>query len=126
MVPDDRRYTRTHEWVKVEGDTATIGVTDYAQDSLGDITFIELPETEEYSQASECAVIESVKAASDLYMPIDGKVEEVNAELAERPELVNEDPFEAGWIFKVKDFNTEQLEDLMDASEYEGMLEEHE
>ncbi len=124
MVPDERKYAKTHEWVKIDGDTATVGITDYAQDSLGDITFIELPETEEYEQGSECAVIESVKAASDLYMPTSGRIVEVNAKLAERPELVNEDPFEAGWIFKMTDFNAEELEDLMDSSEYEGMLED--
>ncbi|MFW5871312.1 MAG: glycine cleavage system protein GcvH [Verrucomicrobiota bacterium] len=126
MVPDERKYARTHEWVKVDGDTAIVGITDYAQDSLGDITFIELPEIEEYEQESECAVIESVKAASDLYMPVSGKVVGVNEKLAESPELVNEDPFEEGWIFKVQDFNKEELEDLMDASEYEAMLEDEE
>ncbi len=126
MVPDDRRYAKTHEWVKVDGDTATVGITDYAQDSLGDITFIELPETEEYAQSSECAVIESVKAASDLYMPLAGKIVEVNGKLAESPELVNEDPFEKGWIFKMIEFNADELDDLMDASEYEAMLEDEE
>lgn len=126
MTPSDRRYSETHEWVKIEDDIAIVGISDYAQESLGDITFIELPEVEhEAKHEEECGVIESVKAASDLNAPIDGEIVEVNENLDGNPELVNEDPYEAGWIFKLKNFNKEQYEDLFDASEYEATLDDH-
>jgi len=125
MTPSDRRYTETHEWVKIEDDVAVIGISDYAQESLGDITFIELPETDNVvSQEDECGVIESVKAASDLYAPFDGLIIEVNEALDGNPELVNEDPYGNGWIFKMTNFNEDQLEELMDAAEYESTHDE--
>ncbi len=97
MTPSDRHYSETHEWVKIEDGMAIVGITDYAQESLGDITFIELPETDHrVAQEEECGVIESVKAASDLNAPIDGDIVEVNEELDGKPELVNEDAYEAG------------------------------
>jgi glycine cleavage system H protein len=125
MTPEDRRYIRTHEWVKLEGHTAVVGITDHAQEALGDITFIELPEPgETVEEGHECAMIESVKAASDLYAPVSGTIAEVNAELATTPELVNEDCYERGWIFKVSDVDASALDDMMDASEYEATLED--
>ena len=127
MTPSDRRYAETHEWVKIEGDIATVGISDYAQDALGDITFIELPETEhEVSQEEECGVVESVKAASDLYAPIDGEIVEVNEALDGSPELVNEDPYGEGWIFKMANFDREQYDDLLDAADYEATHDEDE
>jgi len=125
MTPSDRHYSETHEWVKIEGDIAVVGITDYAQESLGDITFIELPETEhKVAQEEECGVIESVKAASDLNAPIDGDIVEVNEDLDGKPELVNEDPYEEGWLFKLANFNKEQYEELFDAAEYESTCED--
>jgi glycine cleavage system H protein len=125
MTPEDRRYVRTHEWVKLEGNTAVVGITDHAQEALGDITFIELPELgEPVEEGHECAVIESVKAASDLYAPVSGTISAVNAELATTPELVNEDCYERGWIFKISGVAADALEDMMDAPEYEATLDD--
>ena len=116
MTPSDRHYSETHEWVKIEDGMAIVGITDYAQESLGDITFIELPETDHrVAQEEECGVIESVKAASDLNAPIDGDIVEVNEELDGKPELVNEDAYEEGWLFKLANFNQEQYDALLDA-----------
>lgn len=125
MTPSDRRYSETHEWVKIVDDVAVVGITDYAQESLGDITFIELPEADhQVGQDEDCGVIESVKAASDLNAPLDGRITEVNELLDGSPEIVNEDPYEEGWIFKMADFSKSQYEELMDAAEYEATLEE--
>jgi glycine cleavage system H protein len=125
MTPSDRRYSHTHEWVRIEGELAVIGISDHAQESLGDITFVELPELDhELAQGEDCGVIESVKAASDIYAPISGVIVEVNDELNDNPELVNEDCYEDGWIFKLADFDAEQYEDLMDAADYESTLED--
>jgi glycine cleavage system H protein len=121
MTPSDRVYTDTHEWVKVEDNIAIIGISDYAQAALGDITFVELPETDSsIEHGHECGVIESVKAASDLNAPIDGDIVEVNEALDGAPELLNEDPYGEGWIFKLANFDKAQLENLMDAAEYES------
>jgi len=121
MTPSDRRYAETHEWVKIEDNIAVVGISDYAQESLGDITFIELPEAEHsVTQDEECGVIESVKAASDLFAPMDGEIIEVNDALDGSPELVNEDAYGEGWIFKMANFNSEQYEEMMDAAEYES------
>ena len=127
MTPEDRRYMKSHEWVKIEGDTAIVGITDYAQAELGDITFVELPEEEqELEQGHECAVVESIKAASDIYAPLSGKVKESNIQLQAQPELINEDPYEVGWIFKIKDFDPEEIEDLLLPAEYDHLLEDDE
>lgn len=121
MTPSDRRYAESHEWVKIEDDIAIVGISDYAQEALGDITFIELPETDsDISQEEECGVVESVKAASDIYAPMDGEIVEVNEALETSPELVNDDPYGEGWIFKMANFNREQYEDLLDAADYEA------
>lgn len=118
--PKDLKYTKTHEWVKVEGDVAVFGITDHAQAELGDITYIELPEVgSSVSQAEPFGVVESVKAASDVYAPIDGEVVEVNASAVDAPDLVNSSPYEGAWLVKVKISDKAQLEALMDASRYD-------
>jgi glycine cleavage system H protein len=124
MVPNDCRYTKTHEWVKVQGDTATVGITDHAQDALGDITYVELPKTgAALAKGKECGVIESVKAASDLYAPVSGTVSEVNAALTTAPEAINKDPHGAGWFYKLNGVKSADLADLMDAAGYAAFLE---
>ena len=127
MTPDDRRYAKTHEWVLVDGDTAIIGISDHAQDSLGDITFVELPEVNAMvSKEKECGVIESVKAASDLFAPVSGKVTEVNDELESAPEIINSDAHGKGWLFKLTGVSEEEFNQLMDASAYSTFLESQE
>lgn len=121
--PSDRKYAESHEWIKVDGDIAIVGITDHAQDALGDITFIELPEVDaEYGKGDDCAVVESVKAASDIYAPVSGTVSEVNEKLEDEPELVNSSAFEDGWIFKLSNIDSAQLDSLMDAEQYEKFL----
>jgi len=124
MIPSDRKYVDSHEWIKIEGDLAVVGITDYAQDSLGDITFVELPAVgTEVAKGGECCVIESVKAASDVYSPLSGVVAEVNSLLEGEPEKINASPYEEGWIFKLKNFNTAEVDSLMDSAAYEKFLE---
>ncbi len=125
MVPKDLRYTNEHEWVKAEGDVVTIGVTDYAQQALGDITYVELPEVGAGLQKGEdFAVVESAKAASDVFAPVTGTVTEVNAALEESPELINQDPYGGGWLCRLTDVRAEQLEPLLSAGEYEKLIAE--
>lgn len=121
----DLKYTKEHEWVRVEGNRAIIGITDYAQDSLGDIVFVELPSVGESVEAAETfGVVESVKTASDLYSPVSGKVVEVNEGLADAPELVNQEPYGKGWMIIVELADPAELEELMDAEQYQSMVEE--
>lgn len=124
--PSDLKYTKTHEWVRDNGDnTVTIGITEHAQDLLGDVVFVELPEVESNLTAEEnCGVIESVKAASDMNAPLDGEVTEVNEELDGEPELINTAPFGEGWIFSMKLKNMDDIEELMNADEYEAFCQE--
>ncbi len=118
--PTDRRYTRTHEWVLVEGDVATMGVTDHAQNELGDITYLELPEPGTEVEATKpLGVVESVKAASDVYSPLDGEIVERNDDLLDAPETVNTSPYEGAWLVKIRLSNPTQVEDLMDAAAYD-------
>jgi glycine cleavage system H protein len=118
--PDDLRYSKEHEWVRADGAQATIGITSFAADELGDIVFVELPEPgTQISQFGTFGVIESVKAVSDLYAPISGEVVEVNEALLDRPELVNGDPYGEGWIAKVALSDNAELDGLMDAAAYE-------
>ena len=125
MVPEDLLYTREHEWVKIEEDIIVIGITDYAQQMLGEITFVELPACEkEAEQKTELAVVESSKAASDVYSPVTGKVTEVNGELKTKPELINLDCYGQGWICKLKTTDKASLQTLMDAKKYEEYLNE--
>jgi glycine cleavage system H protein len=117
--PDDRRYSREHEWVRVEGSTASIGITSFAADELGDIVYVELPEVgATLSQFASFGVVESVKAVSDLFAPVSGEVTEVNAELRASPELLNSDPFGAGWIARVTLADAGETDRLLDASAY--------
>ena len=117
-------YSESHEWVKVEGDVAVIGITDYAQHSMGDLSYVDMPEVDDELEAGdEFGAVESVKAASDLYSPVSGTVIEVNEELEDAPELLNEDAF-ANWIIKVKMTDRSELEGLMDAAAYEAMCAE--
>ena len=125
MVPKDLRYTKDHEWVKVDGDVATIGVTDYAASQLGDVVFVDLPAVgKAVDQFATFGVVESVKAVSDLYAPVSGEVTDVNAELGAQPELVNSDPFGDGWMIRVKVSDAGQLTDLLDAAGYEQLTSE--
>jgi glycine cleavage system H protein len=119
MYPDDLRYSKEHEWVRADGDQATIGITSFAAGELGDIVFVELPEVgAQLSQFGTFGVVESVKAVSDMYAPVSGEVTEVNEALRDQPELLNDDPFGAGWIAKLKLTDVVELDGLMDASAY--------
>jgi glycine cleavage system H protein len=119
--PDDLRYSKEHEWVRADGGTATIGITSFAADELGDIVFIELPEVGgQLTQFGTFGVVESVKAVSDLYAPVSGTVVEVNEALREAPELLNSDPFGEGWIAKVELGDPSELDALMDAEAYDA------
>ena len=123
MADDERRFTKTHEWIVIEGDVAVVGITDFAQESLGDITYIDLPEVgADLEQGAEFGVIESVKAASDLYAPVGGRVCEVNTDLATTPEIVNHDPFGDGWLIKIDNLNPSELVSLLDADAYEAQI----
>jgi glycine cleavage system H protein len=127
MTPGDRKYTSSHEWVRVDGKFAYVGITDHAQEQLGDITFIEMPHVgESFEQGDECAVIESVKAASDIYAPVAGEIDAVNEQLESTPEIVNEDAYDAGWIFRMRKFSQDEFESLLSADEYEERLGEDE
>jgi glycine cleavage system H protein len=120
----DRRYTKTHEWLAVDGKEATVGITDFAQSQLGDVVFLELPSTgRKIGKGESFGVVESVKAASDLYSPVDGRIVAVNEKLASKPELINSDPYGEGWILKVE-LAGELPDDLMDEAEYKKATEE--
>jgi glycine cleavage system H protein len=122
-VPTDLRYTKDHEWVRSDGDTATVGVTAYAADQLGDIVFVELPEAgRSLEQFAAFGVVESVKAVSDLFAPVSGEVVEANAALAASPELVNTSPYEDGWMVRVRVADPAQLDDLLDPDAYDTLI----
>jgi glycine cleavage system H protein len=123
-VPKDLFYTKDHEWARIDGKTAYVGITDYAQHSLGDITFVELPGKDEaLKQFKHCATVESVKAASDVYAPLSGKVLSVNPELSSHPELINQSAYEKGYFFLIDLSNPEEKKNLMDAASYERYVE---
>jgi glycine cleavage system H protein len=125
-IPTDLKYTDQHEWVRVEGDVATVGISDFAQEQLTDIVFVELPEVGRQVKAGEAAVVlESVKSVADVYAPLNGEVSAVNTALENKPELVNEQPYGEGWIFKLKTASAD-LSGLMDAAAYQGFLEKQE
>lgn len=125
-VMKDYFYTEDHEWIKVEGNVGTVGMADYAQDSLGDIVYVELPEEDdELEKGEDFAAVESVKAASDVYMPVGGKVIEVNEALMDEPELLNADAYE-NWMIKIEIADEEELKELMTSEEYEKFLAEEE
>lgn len=122
-VPTDLRYTKDHEWVRVNGDEATVGITDYAADQLGDIVFVELPDAgRSLTQFAAFGVVESVKAVSDLFAPIGGEVIEANEALAATPELVNTSPFEDGWMIRLRVSEPDQLEGLLDPDAYDALV----
>lgn len=127
-VPSDLKYTKSHEWIRDEGDgTVTVGITEHAQELLGDLVFVELPEVGASVDAgNECAVVESVKAASDVYSPVTGEVVATNDALADAPETINQDAFGNGWLYKVKLDDVAQLSDLLDADGYLAVMESEE
>ena len=123
-VPDDRKYSEEHEWVETTDGTARVGITDFAQDELGDVVFVELPgEGDEVTQGEEFGVVESIKAVSDLYAPVNGTVSAVNDALQDRPELVNDDPFGDGWMLEVELAEDSGSDDLLSAEEYREQVE---
>ena len=123
--PQDLLFSKEHEWVKLDGDTATIGITDYAQNSLGDIVFVELPSAgKTIAQFSNVGVVESVKAVSDLFTPISGEITEVNAALEDDPAAINRDPYGAGWLFKVRITNADETKGLLTPTDYEKLTAE--
>lgn len=125
MAPVDLRFTRDHEWVRAEGDVATIGITEYAAGQLGDIVFVELPEVgRTLERAAAFGVVESVKAVSDLFAPVSGRVVEANEALAGQPELVNGDPYGAGWMLRISLGEPSQLDELLDAAAYDALIAE--
>ena len=116
------KYSEDHEWIKVEGDIATVGITQHAQDALGDVVFVELPEVgKTYAQKDTAGVVESVKAAADVYMPVSGEIVEINQALADEPSLANSDPMGAGWFFKVKLSNPNEITALLDEAAYQAL-----
>lgn len=123
--PEDLKYTREHEWVSIDGSVATIGITDHAQEQLGDVVFVELPSVgDRVEKADAFGVVESTKAVSDVYAPVSGEVTEVNDDLPDNPELLNEDPYGDGWMVKITLGDKADLDDLMTADEYRKFIEE--
>lgn len=124
-IPDDLLYTKDDEWILVDGDEGVVGLTDYAQDALSDIVYVELPdEGDSFEMGDTFGVVESVKAAADLYMPVSGEVTEVNEDLPDVPEMLNSDPYGEGWMVKIKIADSSELEDLMDPAAYNTYCEE--
>ena len=124
-IPNELKYTKTHEWIKIDNDEVTVGITEHAQGLLGDLVYVELPEVgEKFSASDDICVVESVKAASDVYAPIDGEVIEVNETLVNDPSQINQLPYKDGWLFKFKALNLLQLEELLSAEEYAKSIED--
>lgn len=125
QFPDNLKYSREHEWARVDGDRVTVGITDFAQSELGDVVFVELPEVGVEVDVTETfGVVESVKAVSDLYAPVSGTVVESNTQLEDRPELVNQSPYEKGWMIVIEASDPDELEELLSAQEYRQYIEE--
>ena len=123
QLPNELRYTNEHEWLKVDGDHAILGITDHAQELLGDIVFVELPELNaSYNKSETIGVIESVKAASDVYAPITGTIIEVNPELESNPDFINQDPYQQGWLCKIKIKDSSELDQLLTAEQYQDLI----
>jgi glycine cleavage system H protein len=123
MVPDDRKYTPEHEWILIEDGVGTIGVTDFAASELGDVVFVELPESgSEFSQGDTVGTIESVKAVADLFLPVSGEIVEINEAVVDNPEIVNSDPMDEGWLMKVRLSEPSEIEQLLDAAAYGELL----
>jgi glycine cleavage system H protein len=124
-VPNDLYYAKTHEWLRIDETTATVGITDFAQSQLSDITFVELPDVgREVEAGDEVAVVESVKAASDIYAPVAGTIVEVNGDLEDSPDMINASPYDAGWLFKIELRKEEDVDNLMSAEEYSELCDE--
>jgi glycine cleavage system H protein len=122
-VPENLKYTKDHEWIKIDGNVGFVGVTDYAQGELGDVVFIDInPELKEIKMGESFGTIEAVKTVSDLYAPVDGKVLELNSKLGDEPQLVNSDPYGEGWLIKIEVTNPAQLNELLDAAAYQSQL----
>ncbi|MFN2234438.1 MAG: glycine cleavage system protein GcvH [Anaerolineales bacterium] len=126
-IPTDLKYTENDEWVRVDGDTATTGITDYAQDQLSDIVFVEylLDEGDQGNKGDTCATVESVKAAADVYLPISGEIIAVNEDLSDSPELINSDPYGSAWMYKIKMSDPSEVNDLLDVAAYQALAEDH-
>ena len=123
MYPENFRYTKEHEWVSVEGDTGTVGITDHAQSELGDIVYVDLPKVgAEMGQGKSLGSVESVKAVSDIYSPVSGEIIAINAELADHPEKLNSDPHGDAWLVKIRLSNPAQIQDLLSSSEYQSYV----
>ena len=124
--PNSLKYAETHEWIRLEDDgELTVGITDHAQDLLGDLVFAELPEIgQRFAAKEECMLLESVKAASDIYMPVSGEISAINLALVDEPELINQEPFGEGWLFKIQPDNTADIDGLLSAEAYEQSLDE--
>jgi glycine cleavage system H protein len=122
-TPIDLKYATSHEWARLDGDIITVGITDHAQEALGDLVFVELPEVgDSVNAGDEAGVVESVKAASDIYAPVSGEVVEVNPALEDTPELINSDPYGEGWMYKIKVSDLAELDDMMSADEYDAQV----
>jgi len=123
-IPEELKYTKEHEWVKLEGDIATVGITDHAQSELGDVVFVEMPDVgTKVAQGNDFGVVESVKTVSNLYAPLSGEVTEINNGLESAPDTINKDPYNDGWIIKVKLDNVSELESILDKTAYSQLLE---
>ena len=123
-VPDELRYTKDHEWLRVEGARVTVGITDYAQDALGDVVFVQVPEVgSEVRAGDSCSEVESTKSVSDIYAPLSGTIVDVNADLADQPQRLNDDPYGEGWIFVIELTDESQLRELLDADTYRALIE---
>jgi glycine cleavage system H protein len=126
-IPEDLRYTREHEWARMKGDRIVVGITDFAQDQLGDVVYVELPDVGDPVKKGEAfGVVESTKAVSELFAPVSGKVVEVNDPLSDAPETINEDAYEEGWMIAIQPSDPKELESLMDAKAYRSFVEEQE
>jgi glycine cleavage system H protein len=124
QVPSDLKYTESHEWIRFEGETGVVGITDFAQDSLGDIVFLELPKPgTSFQQGETIGVVESVKTVSDILSPVSGMITEVNSDLEAKPETVNKNPYGAGWLFKIKLANSGEISSLLNAADYTAKVE---
>jgi glycine cleavage system H protein len=123
-IDKNAKYSKTHEWVREEGDLLVYGITDYAQEKIGEVVFVELPEEEEFAKGDSFSVVESVKSANDLYIPVSGEVVEVNEALEDDPDLVNSDAFGKGWICKIKASDASELDEMLSADDYEKLISE--
>jgi len=121
-IDKNAKYSKTHEWVRAEGDLLVYGITDYAQEKIGEVVFVELPEEDEFAKGDSFSVVESVKSANDLYIPVSGEVVEVNEALEDDPDLVNSDAFGEGWICKIKASDTSEMEQMLSADDYEKLI----